>query len=151
MPYLRPGGSAPVTLWTPQAGISTEGRLTYAPEPGTGWADIDPASIDYAMDLFRNEALYNAAAARIGDGDLEYYATGLAVSSAPQLENRLFTGEGCYPHNCGGADSLIVVDKAKGEVYLAQQRDTGITAWPEASQWPEPARAILDRFSAARQ
>lgn len=50
VPYLLPGDSKPALQWSPTGGLSTSGNLTYTPEPGTDWKDVDPAKYDSIVD-----------------------------------------------------------------------------------------------------
>ena len=151
VPYLLPGETAPVRRWTPPDGVETAGVLHYAPEPGTGWEAIAADAISYPLDLLRNEALYTEALGLLGADDMADYARGLSVASEPQIRDGLLTGSGCVPHNCGGADSLIIADTTAQKLYLAQQRDGAIRQWPEASGWPAGAAALFKEFAAGRQ
>lgn len=151
VPYLLPGETAPVQRWTPPDGIETVGMLQFAPEPGTGWGDIAEGTISHPLDLLHNEALYQAALSLLGADDILDYARGLGVASEPQMHDGLLTGSGCVPHNCGGADSLIIADTTAQKLYLAQQRDSGIRQWPEAQSWPAAAMSVFQEFAAGRQ
>lgn len=151
VPYLLPGETAPVQRWTPPNGIETVGILHYAPEPGTGWDAITSGTISHPLDLLHNEALYTAALSLLGTDDITDYARGLGVASEPQMRGGLLTGSGCVPHNCGGADSLIIADPAARKLYLAQQRDGTIRQWPQASKWPAAAVVVFQEFAADRQ
>ena len=151
VPYLLPGETAPVRNWTPLEGIETVGILHYSPEPGTGWETVAGAEIAHPMDLLRNEALYSAALEMLGADDITDYARGLGVASEPRTRGSLISGSGCVPHNCGGADSLIIADTASRKLYLAQQRDGTIRQWPQASEWPADALALFQEFAPGRQ
>jgi len=41
VPYLNPGESGVVQRWTPDERLTSFGRLTYAPQDESTWADID--------------------------------------------------------------------------------------------------------------
>lgn len=151
VPYLLPGESAPVKRWTPPGGIEMAGTLHYAPQPGTGWEEIAAAAATHPLDLFKNEAVYTAALDLVGANEIADYARGLGTASEPQMRGGLLMGSGCVPHNCGGADSLIIADPAARSLYLAQQRDGGIRQWPEASDWPANVMALFKEFAAGRQ
>jgi hypothetical protein len=47
------------------------------------------------------------------------------------------------PHNCGVADSLIVVDVSAKSAWFAQMRGTGVGHWPDLATWPAFAREQL--------
>ena len=63
VPYLLPGASKPAQIWTPTAGCRSHGTLSFTPQPGTGWDDLDPAKLYNIVDAFDNEAVYEAAQA----------------------------------------------------------------------------------------
>src|SRR5690606_14605236 len=54
VPYLLPGASKPALQWSPDTGLTTSGLLSYTPEPGTGWADIDSSRYNGIVDAFHN-------------------------------------------------------------------------------------------------
>lgn len=140
VPWVNPGETGLVVQrWTPQEGLHTFGTLSYAPEAGTGWADIDPAHLSHPLDLFRNAAIYDAASALLGDG-LAEYAVELGTATAPEMRDGMIVANGCVPHACGISDSFVAVDVAARAIYLARQADQGPPeSWPAAEQWPQAA------------
>lgn len=144
VPWLLPGQSADVKAWSPTEGLRLHGRIGYAPEPGTIWADLDTASIDHPLDFFRNADVHAAAEALLGDA-LEEVATGLGTASPPERDaGGVWSGTGCVPHACGVSDGFIAVDPASKALYLAQQGDDGGTRyWPALESWPAAIAAML--------
>lgn len=66
VPYLLPGQSAPVEMWSPSEGVTIAGTLSFTPQPGTQWSDLDPARLQNIVDAMRNEAVYLAAQKLLG-------------------------------------------------------------------------------------
>jgi len=146
VPWVGPGEELAIRSWQPDAGFSMAGMLRFAPEPGTTWPDLTADPARHPIDYFLNEALFTAASNALGD-DLEEYATGLRVSSEmEEVGDALFAASGCVPHNCGGADSLLVVDLKSETAWFAQMRGNTVAHWPELDKWPEPARTQLSRL-----
>jgi hypothetical protein len=152
VPWLTPGTSGVVKRWTPQEGFETAGELTYAPEAGTTWKDVDPARLGSMIDAFRNEAVYSRAREILGDR-LEEVATSLLVSGAPEkTASGLIYGDGCIPHACGTYDGFMAIDAANEKLYLARQTD-GRTpeTWPAAANWPADLRETMEKALAGRE
>lgn len=148
VPYLLPGQEADVRYWIPGEGLRVHGRLAYAPEPGTTWAELGESEIRHPLEFLRNADLYAAAQALLGDA-LEDTARGLGVSGAPERgADGVWVGTGCVPHACGVLDSLIAVDPDARALYFAQKQDEAATRfWPERTQWPAAiAQRIPDGF-----
>lgn len=146
VPYLRPGASEPVRIWSPQDGLKVAGQLSFVPQPGTGWADIVADKITYPSDFFANAELYAAAQKLLGD-QLEQVALGLSV--AGELEKTasgtLFAS-GCVPHACGSADAFIGVDVTGKKLYFAQQGDTPEPkTWPALAEWPAEVKDAMTK------
>lgn len=152
VPWLVPGGDGVVTRWTPDEGFSTAGALTYAPQPGTGWQDIDPAKLGNMIDAFSNEAVYGQAVELLDDS-LEEVVTSLMVGGAPEKSaSGLIYGDGCIPHACGTYDGFMAIDPANEKLYFARQTDDGRPqTWPAAGDWPAEARAAMEKALEARQ
>lgn len=143
VPYLLPGATGDVTVWTPDEGFSLHGALSYAPQPGTDWASFDPAGVSHPMDLFRNAGVYAAAQALLGD-ELADVAIGLGVAGAPEIAaDGLVSARGCVPHACGLSDSFIVVDSKARSVMIAQQGEPAARFWPARDRWPAAAAALI--------
>jgi len=143
VPWVGPGEEMPVRQWTPQDGFRMAGLLRFAPEPETGWSDLAATPAIHPLDYFSNAAFFADAQTVLGD-ELAEYALGLRV--AAEMERRdgdLYAAIGCVPHNCGGADSLLVVDIATRKAWFAQMRGTDIAQWPAANQWSAEARDAL--------
>lgn len=141
VPYMLPGASEPVQVWTPDDGLRLAGTMAYAPQPGTGWADLDASDLYNIVDAFQNAAVYEAAQKLLGDAMTDF-ATGLLVGGGTQsLPSGAFHASGCVPHACGGANSFMAVDKARQALYFAQQGDGPTTlAWPPIDTWPADVR-----------
>ncbi|WP_378946532.1 hypothetical protein [Mesorhizobium sp. ANAO-SY3R2] len=137
VPYLRPGATAPVRMWSPENGLKVAGELSFVPQPGTGWADVKLEGLTYTTDFFANAELYAAAKALLGN-DLENVALGLSVSGGPDTTpSGLLFASGCVPHACGSADAFIGVDVANKRLYFAQQGDLPAPkTWPGLDEWP---------------
>ena len=146
IPWVGPGEDLPVQRWTPDEGFHVAGTLRFTPEPGTGWADLVAAPVIYPLDYFSNEAFFTEAASILG-GELAEYALGLRVSSEmAKMGGDLYVARGCVPHNCGGADSVLVVDTAAKRAWFAQMRGDSIAQWPDAAAWPAAPRAALEKL-----
>ncbi|TJW74712.1 MAG: hypothetical protein E5V92_31625, partial [Mesorhizobium sp.] len=83
VPYLLPGETRPALQWSPTTGLTTSGELTYAPEPGTDWKDVDPSKYDNIIDAFHNEAVSKAAEALLGKA-MPDVATSLLVGGGTE-------------------------------------------------------------------
>ncbi len=146
VPYLMPGAERRALQWSPQEGLTLSGILSYAPEPGTGWEDIDRNKYRNVVDSFHNEAVYRAAQTLLG-GSLTDVATGLLVGGGTETTpSGAFYASGCVPHACGGADSFMAIDPAKKSLYFAQQsEDTQGSTWPKIEQWPADLKAAKEQ------
>ncbi|MDX8508561.1 hypothetical protein [Mesorhizobium captivum] len=145
VPYLLPGDSKPALQWSPTTGLTISGELTYAPEPGTDWKDVDPSKYDNIIDAFHNEAVYQAAEALLGK-DMPDVATSLLVGGGTEkTASGAFYASGCVPHDCGGNDGFMAVDPVKHKVYFARRGDNPEPdAWPDVKSWPADIKKALD-------
>ena len=145
VPYLLPGDSKPALQWSPTSGLTISGNLTYMPEPGTDWKDIDPSKYDNIIDAFHNEAVYKAGAALLGK-DMPDMATSLLVGGGTEkTASGAFYATGCVPHDCGGNDGFMAVDPANKKLYFARRGDNGEPqAWPPAKDWPADIKKAYD-------
>ncbi|MDG4893262.1 hypothetical protein P9272_06710 [Mesorhizobium sp. WSM4976] len=145
VPYLLPGETRPALQWSPAAGLTTSGNLTYTPEPGTDWKDVDPSKYDNIIDAFHNEAVYKAGQALLGN-DMPDMATSLLVGGGTEkTASGAFYATGCVPHDCGGNDGFMAVDPAKHKIYFARRGDNGeLQAWPPLKDWPADIKKAYD-------
>ncbi|TIT06965.1 MAG: hypothetical protein E5W85_26225, partial [Mesorhizobium sp.] len=119
VPYLLPGVSKPALQWSPTDGLTTSGNLTYMPEPGTDWKDVDPSKYDNVVDAFHNEAVYRLAETLLGK-EMPEMATSLLVGGGTEkTASGAFYASGCVPHDCGGNDGFMAVDPANHKLYFA--------------------------------
>ncbi|MER8710377.1 hypothetical protein [Mesorhizobium sp. M0323] len=146
VPYLLPGDSKPALQWSPTAGLTTSGNLTYMPEPGTDWKDVDPSKYDNIIDAFHNEAVYKQAETLLGK-DMPDMATSLLVGGGTEkTASGAFFASGCVPHDCGGNDGFMAVDPVNQKLYFARRGDKPEPdAWPAVSTWPADVREALDK------
>jgi hypothetical protein len=150
VPYLLPGDSKPALQWSPKEGLTTSGELTYTPEPGTDWKDVDPSKYDNIIDAFHNEAVYKAGQALLGK-DMPDMATSLLVGGGTEkTASGAFYASGCVPHDCGGNDGFMAVDPGKHTVYFARRGDNGEPqAWPPVKDWPADIKKAYDDAQAS--
>jgi len=146
VPYLRPGASADVQSWSPENGLRVAGQMSYVSQPGTHWADLDPAKVAHPYDLFANGDFYAAARKVLGD---KFSDVVLALSVSGGLEataSGVFYGSGCIPHACGEGNGFVAVDPKERAVWFAQQNG-GATpdAWPPLDNWPAEVRAAMTK------
>lgn len=146
VPYLLPGDSKPALQWSPQSGLSTSGNLTYMPEPGTQWKDVDPSKYDNVIDAFRNEAVYKQAQTLLGK-DMTDMATSLLVGGGTEkTASGAFYATGCVPHDCGGNDGFMAVDPVNQKLYFARHGEKPEPdAWPAVATWPADIKQALDK------
>ncbi|RRI02685.1 hypothetical protein EH240_11875 [Mesorhizobium tamadayense] len=145
VPYLLPGDSKPALQWSPTTGLTTSGELTYTPEPGTDWKDVDPSKYDNIVDAFHNEAVYKAAEALLGKGMPDMATSLLVGGGTEKTASGAFYASGCVPHDCGGNDGFMAVDPVKHKVYFARRGDNGEPdAWPDVKSWPDDIKKVLD-------
>ena len=146
VPFLLPGDAKPARQWSPKDGLTTSGLLSYAPEPGTGWGDVDPSKYDNIIDAFHNEAIYKAARKLLGK-DLTDMATSLLVGGGTQeTASGAFYATGCVPHDCGGNDGFMAVDVNRHALYFARQGDNGRPlSWPPMRRWPDDIREAYQK------
>lgn len=146
VPYLLPGDAKPALQWSPASGLTTSGNLTYMPEPGTDWKDIDPSKYDNIIDAFHNEAVYKEAEKLLGK-DMPDMATSLLVGGGTEkTASGAFYASGCVPHDCGGNDGFMAVDPGKHKLYFARRGDNGEpAAWPPVKDWPADIKEALDK------
>lgn len=146
VPYLLPGDSGDALKWTPQDGLLIAGRLSYTPQPNTGWNDIDPTKYQNIIDAFHNEAVYKAAEKLLGD-QMGGVATSLLVGGGTEkTPSGAFYATGCVPHACGGGNGFMAVDAKNKALYFAQQSDTPEpNAWPPMKEWPDEMKDALKK------
>ncbi|MER8535812.1 hypothetical protein NKH61_22865 [Mesorhizobium sp. M1005] len=146
VPYLLPGDSKPALQWSPTDGLTTSGNLTYMPEPGTDWKDVDPSKYDNIIDAFHNEAVYRLAETLLGK-DMPDMATSLLVGGGTEeTASGAFFASGCVPHDCGGNDGFMAVDPVNQKLYFARRGDKPEPdAWPAVSTWPADVKEALDK------
>ncbi|MER9870589.1 hypothetical protein NKJ35_26025 [Mesorhizobium sp. M0136] len=146
VPYLLPGDSKPALQWSPTDGLTTSGNLTYMPEPGTDWKDVDPSKYDNIIDAFHNEAVYRLAETLLGK-DMPDMATSLLVGGGTaETASGAFFASGCVPHDCGGNDGFMAVDPVNHKLYFARRGDKPEPdAWPAVSTWPADVKEALDK------
>lgn len=145
-PWPLPGETLDMTQWTPDAGFTLAGALSFRPQPETTWAGLAAKPLGHPMDFFANAELYAAAQALLGD-DLSGVALALSVSSEPEKgDDGLLYARGCVPHACTVSDGFIAVDPAAKGVWLAQMQDEGaFKYWPDRSAWPAKVSAAFDK------
>ena len=144
VPYLQPGETRPALQWSPTDGLTTSGNLSYMPEPGTDWKDVDPAKYQNIIDAFHNEAVYKAGEALLGK-DMPDMATSLLVGGGTEkTASGAFYATGCVPHDCGGNDGFMAVDPVKHKVYFARRGDNGPLTWPPLKDWPDDIKKAYD-------
>ena len=146
VPYLLPGASQQALQWSPSEGLTISGDLTYAPEPGTDWKDIDPSKYQNIIDAFHNEAVYKAAKTLLGD-TMPDMATSLLVGGGTEkTASGAFYASGCVPHDCGSNDGFMAVDPVKHALYFSRRGDNGEpNAWPPVATWPADVKEALDK------
>ena len=143
-PYMLPGATEDVMAWTPDERIHLAGRLSFAPQPGTNWAELEPTKLEHMLDAFRNADVYKGAQAILGKG-LSDFATSLSVGGGPEkLPSGAVWSSGCVPHACGLSDGFMAIDTKAKRLYFARQQDKGPPkAWPDAKSWPADIRAAM--------
>ena len=144
VPYLLPGASSALLRWSPVEGLVTLGNVTYTPEPGTGWKDIDSSKIDM-IEIFRNEGVYREAESLLGKKITEI-ATHMIVSDGiKKTGSGVFFASGCAPHNCG-VDTFMAVDPTNQKLFFAQMSgEPKPDAWPAVETWPVDVAEAMDR------
>lgn len=144
VPYLLPGTTAPVQVWTPEDGLKIAGTLAFAPQPGSDWANLDITGLSHVVEAFSNEAILSEATALLGDR-LTEVVTGLSVSDGFHiLESGIVYGYGCVPHACSLSDSFLAIDQSGRKLYLAQQDGKGgQDTWPDLAGWPADVRETM--------
>jgi hypothetical protein len=144
VPFLLPGSSEAVQVWSPSEGLRQAGMLSFTPQPGTGWDKLDVAALDSIVDAFSNEAVYMAGRKLLGDR-MTPFATGLLTGGGVETTGAgAFYGYGCVPHACGGSDAFMAIDAKGRKLYLAQQGERPHPdAWPPLKSWPADIRAAM--------
>lgn len=144
VPYLIPGDSSPVQVWSPERGLRLAGMLSFVPQPGTGWEDLDPDSYENIIEALSNEAVYKAAAKLLG-ARLGEVVTGLLVGGGTERTvTGVFYASGCVPHACGTADAFMAVDPNGRKLYFAQAGERPEPdAWPALKTWPPAIRSAM--------
>lgn len=146
VPYLLPGDQKPALQWSPTDGLTISGNLTYMPEPGTDWKDIDPEKYQNIIDAFHNEAVYKEAEKLLGKDMPEMAISLLVGGGTEKIASGAFFASGCVPHDCGGNDGFMAVDPAKHQLYFARRGDNGQpNAWPALATWPADVKEALDK------
>jgi hypothetical protein len=152
VPWLLPGASADVKKWSPQSGFALAGKLTYTPDPGTGWADLDPARFDNIIDAFHNEAVYGQAHKLLGDGLTDMVTSLLVGGGTEKTASGVVYASGCVPHACGVSDGFMAIDAKGKKLYFAREGDSPQPqAWPALKTWPGKVRDAMKKALAAPQ
>ncbi|AZO72706.1 MULTISPECIES: hypothetical protein [unclassified Mesorhizobium] len=145
VPYLLPGETRPALQWSPTTGLTTSGELTYAPEPGTDWKDVDPSKYDNIIDAFHNEAVSKAAEALLGKAMPDVATSLLVGGGTEKTASGAFYASGCVPHDCGGNDGFMAVDPVKHKLYFARRGDNPEPdTWPPVKDWPADIKKAYD-------
>lgn len=144
VPYLIPGESDTVMVWSPEGGLEVAGKLTYEPQPGTDWTDFDPSRLENIVDALKNEAVYETSQKLLGD-QLTGVVTGLLTGGGTDTTaSGILYASGCVPHACGTADAFMGVDAPHRRVYFAQQGENPApAAWPALDTWPADLRQAM--------
>jgi hypothetical protein len=144
VPYLVPGESGSVEVWSPDEGVKIVGTLSFTPQPGTQWSDFDPAGLENIADALRNEAVYRAAEKLLGSS-LTEVMTGLLVGGGPEtLPSGVVYANGCVPHACGSADAFMAIDIKGKKLYFAQEGDQPEPrTWPALDTWPDDLKQAM--------
>lgn len=152
VPYMLPGATEDLMAWSPDERIHLAGRLSFAPQPGTTWAEFDPAKLNYTIDALSNAEIFQGARTLLG-GELTDVATALSVSSGFEtLPSGAAWATGCVPHACGVSDGFMAVDAKTKKLYFGQQQDKGSPkAWPDAKSWPADIRDAMTKAIGGRQ
>jgi hypothetical protein len=144
VPYLLPGASDIVQVWTPYDGLEVVGTIAFAPQPGTGWNDLDRSKLQNIVDSLKNEAVYDAAQQLLG-GRLTEVVTGLLTGGGTEsTASGILYASGCVPHACGSADGFMAVDPHGRKLYFAQEGDKPEpSTWPPFRTWPDEVKEAM--------
>lgn len=146
VPALVPGTDGEVSSWTPEDGLKVAGRMTFTPQPGTGWEQLEGKAPEHIIDAFDNAAVYAAAQEMLGS-ELQDMATSLLTSGTPQtLATGEIVGDGCVPHACSIRDGFMAIDPVDRKLYFAQQQQGAEPrTWPDVGEWPEEIREAMHK------
>lgn len=144
VPYLTPGATGDVQVWSPDTGLTVAGSMSFTPQPDTRWDDLDPEKFDNIVQAFDNAEVYDAAKMLLGDS-VNDFATGLLTGGGTEkTSDDIYFASGCVPHSCGSADSFMAVDKQNKKLFLAQQVEGAAPqTWPAAEDWPATVLAAM--------
>jgi hypothetical protein len=147
VPYLLPGDTNVVQVWSPSAGLEVVGTIAYAPAPGTDWKDLDPAKFEYIIDSMKNAAVYAEAQKLLGDHLLDVVTALQTGGSTETTPSGIFFASGCVPHACGGSDGFMAIDSHTKKLYFAQQSDDPKKpdAWPDLKTWPAEIKSLMSQ------
>lgn len=145
MPSVMPDAPENVLLWTPQGGARTAGRLSFTPEPGTGWNDLDLSGGRSIVAAFTNEAVYGAAEKLLGD-QIGNIATSLLITtSAQRTRSGIFYGSGNKPHASEDGRAFMAVDTKNKALYFAWSNASPEPRyWPALKDWPDDVKEQLE-------
>jgi len=144
VPYLLPGASGVVEKWSPEKGLRTIGALSFAPQPGTDWPDLDPAGFDSVVDALSNEAVYAASKKLLVDKLPEVVTGLLAAAGTQSLGSGIFYSSGCVGEECNPGDAFMAIDVDAHSLYFAELSDGArIAAWPRIKNWPAEIRQAM--------
>ncbi|PLP56925.1 hypothetical protein CYK37_21985 [Mesorhizobium loti] len=149
MPDVLPGGdSMSILQWTPLGGLATAGRLSFAPDPNTGWDDIDLSGGWGIVHAFTNEAVYKAAE-KLLDGRLRNVAESLLISNGVRkTRSGVFYGSGNKPHAGADGQAFMAVDVKSRKLYFAWKSDKSeLQTWPALGDWPKEIKEELEKIS----
>ena len=138
VPFVRPGASLPLMSWTPSRGLVTAGLLSFEPQEGSNWVNLDVETVKGPWDIFDNADVYAAGKALLGERFADVMQ-GLAVAGRPTYtDDNFLSGAGCAPHSCGSVNGFFGIDIANRQVFAAL-RTIGEKDefWPQDfNSWP---------------
>lgn len=145
LPSPLPGYSATILAWSPKEGARTVGMLSFAPQPGTQWSDLDPARVKNFADAMRIEPIYAAAKALHGSS-LPYVMADLKKMGS--LPSGVLYASGCVEEGCGCDFGFMAIDPGTQKLYYyANPRSPPARATspgtPPLDTWPTEIRDAM--------
>ncbi|MBY0612875.1 MAG: hypothetical protein K2P80_11905, partial [Beijerinckiaceae bacterium] len=140
-----PAGAGSLWRLSAKDGLVLEATLAFAPQPGTGFADLKTGIGATAM--LRNQAVWTAFTALSG-ADLKRDATLFsAAGPAVEAQRPLIAATGCGG-DCRNGAALMLADPDRRALYLAfRLKGEKPRTRPDLARWPAEAKAALVRWT----
>lgn len=145
----RVGNETPYYIFSPSIGLQFDRMVAYSPAPGTGWEDIIAEPPSDVKEAIANEVVYFALRDMMGQHFFTEFMRSARLEFPPAREGDLLLIGGCGHAMCHGMHAYMVIDLSSRLIYaMLMEEPDAIFFWPRPFvEWPEPVRAIVEKWS----